>query len=286
MLPRIHASVSPSQGTAGAYGTWVVRCMVAAGALGPGDGIAVALPNTWHAWLRNSAKGVHSLDPASPNYVSARASRDDVDVRCVVPDGSTDEYEKSTREALAGPPNRCAYHTEVTLTRGTLRAGDWIDVTYGDTGGGSPGFTAALHPNGPEPVRVAVRLAADGGDYALLPEEESPLLVTKAAEPVEVVAYAPSHARVGAEAVCHVIAPGCLAECRCVRAPHVCGIGGGRPCGVPGNGDAQSGDRPVRAAVHADRAGGAAAGGDGAYGIRLALRQAQGERRGQAQHER
>ena len=206
MLPRIRASVSPSAGTAGAYGTWVVRCMVEAGALGPGDGIAVALPNTWHAWQRNSAKGVHSLDPTSPNYVSARASRDDVDVRCVVPDGSTDEYEKRTRAALAGPPNRCAYHTEVTVTRGTLRAGDWLDVTYGDTGGGSPGFTAALHPNGPEPVRVAVRVAAGDDDDALLPEGESPLLVTKAAEPVEIAVYAPSHARVGAEAVCHVIA--------------------------------------------------------------------------------
>lgn len=206
MTPRIRAAITPTQGTAGEYGTWVVRCAIVEGELGPGDAVAVALPNTWHAWLRNSAKGVHSLDPAKPNYVAARASRANVEIRCVVPDGSTDEYEKRTRDALAGPPNRCAYHAEVTIARGTLRTGDWLDVTFGETGGGSPGFTAALHPNGPEPVRVAVRAAGSGGEEALLPEAESPLLVTRAAEPAEIAAYAPSHVRVGVEAACHVVA--------------------------------------------------------------------------------
>ena len=206
MAPRIRASVTPSVGTAGEYGTWVVRCTIAEGELGSGDTIAVALPNTWHAWLRNSAKGVHSLDPASPNYVSARPSRDNVEIRCTVPEGSTEEYEKRTRDALVGPPNRCAYHTEVTVTQGVLRTGDWIDIAYGDTSGGSPGFTAALHPNGPEPVRIALLSADNGGEKDLFPEVESPLLVTQAAAPAEIVAYAPSHTRVGHEAACHVIA--------------------------------------------------------------------------------
>ncbi len=206
MTPRINASVTPSVGTAGEYGTWVVRCTIAEGELGSGDTIAVALPNTWHAWLRNSAKGVHSLDPASPNYVSARASHDNVEIRCTVPEGSTEEYEKRTRDALVGPPNRCAYHTEVTVTKGVLRAGDWIDIAYGDTSGGSPGFTAALHPNGPEPVRIALLSADNGGEKDLFPEVESPLLVTQAAAPAEIVAYAPSHTRVGHEGACHVIA--------------------------------------------------------------------------------
>ena len=206
MTPCIRASVAPSVGTAGEYGTWVVRCIISDGEIGPGDTVAVALPNTWHAWLRNSAKGVHSHDPASPNYVSAHSSRDDVEIRCAVPEGSTEEYEKRTRDALAGPPNRCAYHTEVTVTQGVLRTGDWIDVVYGDTSGGSPGFTAALHPNGPEPVRIALLSAGSSGEKHLLPEEESPLLVTQAAAAVEIAAYAPSHARVGHEAACHVIA--------------------------------------------------------------------------------
>ena len=206
MPPRIHASVTPSVGTAGEYGTWIVRCTVEDGQLRPGDSLAVALPNTWHAWLRNSAKGVHSIDPASPNYVSAKTSREDVEVRCIVPDGSTDEFEKATRDALAGPPNRCAYHTEITLTQGVLQAGDWIDVTYGDTSGGSPGFTAALHPNGPEPVHIAVNSADTGSENSLLPVEECPLLVATAAEPVDMAAYAPSQARVGSEAACHVVA--------------------------------------------------------------------------------
>ena len=206
MPPRIRASVTPSVGTAGAYGTWVVRCTVEDGQLDTGDTIAVALPNTWHAWLRNSAKGVHSIDPASPNYVSARASRECVEIRCAVPNGSTDEFEKATRDALAGPPNRCAYHTEVTLTQGVLQAGDWIDVNFGDTSGGSPGFTAALHPNGPEPVQIAVITADTDSAMSLLPVEECPLLVTRAAEPVEIAAYAPSHARVGMEAACYVVA--------------------------------------------------------------------------------
>lgn len=206
MEPSVRASVSPSLGTAGEYGTWTVRCTVESGELKPGDTIAVALPNTWHAWLRNSAKGVHSIDPTQPNYVSARASRDDVDVSCTVPDGSTEEFEKRTREALVGPPNRCAYHTEVALTQGTLSSGDWIDVVYGDTSGGSPGFTAALHPNGPEPVRIVLLSAGSNREKSLLREEESPLLVTTAAEPVEIAAYAPSHARVGSEAACHIVA--------------------------------------------------------------------------------
>lgn len=205
MRPRIRASISPSSGTVGAHGTWVVRCMVEEGKLVAGDTIAVALPNTWHVWLRNSAKGVHSLDPAKPNYVSARASRNAVIVSCEVPEGSTEEFEKRTRDALTGPPNRCAYHTEVTVTQGTLQAGDWIDVTYGDTSGGSRGFTAALHPNGPEPVRVAVRTAARG-EQSLLPLAESPILVTTAAEPVEMAVYAPSYARVGCESACRVVA--------------------------------------------------------------------------------
>ena len=206
MTPRISASVTPSVGTAGKYGTWVVRCTLEYGEIGVDAGIAVALPNTWHAWLRNSAKGVHSLDPAKPNYVSAQASRDDVTVRCTVPGGSTDEFEKATREALAGPPNRCAYHVEIAVTQGVLRASDWIDVTFGDTSGGSPGFTAALHPNGPEPVRIALLAAENGGQHALLPAEDSSYLVTRAAEPVEIAAYAPSHALVGSEAACHVVA--------------------------------------------------------------------------------
>ncbi len=206
MAPRIRASVTPSMGSAGEYGTWVVRCTIDDGQLNSGDIVAVALPNTWHAWQRNSAKGVHSIDPASPNYVSARASREDVAIRCNVPDGSTEEFEKATRDALVGPPNRCAYHTEVTLTQGLLHAGDWIDVTFGDTSGGSPGFTAALHPNGPEPVHVAVITADTDGDRLLLPVDECPLLVTKSAEPVDIAAYAPSHARVGTEAACHVVA--------------------------------------------------------------------------------
>ncbi|MDE2815703.1 MAG: DUF3604 domain-containing protein [Chloroflexota bacterium] len=206
MTPRMRASITPAVGTAGEYGTWTVRCTVEGGQLETGETIAVALPNTWHAWLRNSAKGVHSIDPTSPNYVSASASRGEVEVHCTVPDGSTDEYEKRTRDALVGPPNRCAYHTEVTVLCGVLQAGDWIDIIYGDTSGGSPGFRAALHPNGPETVRV-VLMSADGArEKTLLREEESPLLVTSAAELVEIAAYAPSHTRVGSEAVCHIVA--------------------------------------------------------------------------------
>ncbi len=206
MTPRVRASISPTVGTAGEYGTWVVRCIVEEGEIGAGDTIAVALPNTWHAWQRNSAKGVHSLDPKQPNFVSARASRKNVAILCTVPGGSTDEFEKATREALVGPPNRCAYHTEVTVTQGTLQAGDWIDVTYGNTSGGSPGFTAALHPNGPENVRIAVLPAGADAERVLLPVAESPFLLTVAGAPVEVAAYAPSHARVGVEAACHVVA--------------------------------------------------------------------------------
>jgi hypothetical protein len=41
---------------------------------------------------------------------------------------------------------------------------------------------------------------------SLLPVEASPLLLTVAAEPVEIAAYAPSHARIGSESLCRVIA--------------------------------------------------------------------------------
>ena len=92
------------------------------------------------------------------------------------------------------------------MTQGVLRTGDWIDIAYGDTSGGSPGFTAALHPNGPEPVRIALLTAESSGEKDVFPEAESPLLVTQTAAPAEIAAYAPSHARVGHEAACHVIA--------------------------------------------------------------------------------
>ncbi len=204
MAVRISAAVTPTVGTAGEWGTWRVRCLVEEGELAAGDRLLVALPHCWHAWQRNSAKGVHSLDPAQPNYVAAYASRPAVMLTCTVPDGSTEEYEKRTRPALVGPPNRCAYTTVVTVTQGTLRPGDWVDVVYGDRSGGSPGFTAALHPNGLEPVRIAVE--PQEGPRRLLPDEESPLLVTRAAEPVEIVATAPSQVRVGLESAFHLVA--------------------------------------------------------------------------------
>lgn len=183
-------TVTPAVSVAGAWGTWRLRFTIGAGGIAPGGGLRVQLPNTWHAWMRNSAKGVHTEDPSAANYVTARAFRTDAGVKCLVEEGTTQEFVKTNRIGLDGRPGRYVYVVTAQAVD-ELREYDTLEVVFGDCSAGSPGFIAALHPEGAEVVRVA--LDADGsGAFTLFPVEASPTLEVMNGPLAEVVVVAPS----------------------------------------------------------------------------------------------
>jgi hypothetical protein len=169
-IAGFQATIQPSFGQAGVPGTWVVRVRIGKAGIATGAGIRVQLPDTWHVGLRNGAHSVHASDPSAPNFVSVRCSQAQTTLLCEVEDGSTYPINKSDRASLDGHPSFYAYVTRVTVTVGRLIDGDYIDFVYGDTSGGSVGYTAGYHPNGAEPIRVAVDVNGTG-DYELLPQK-------------------------------------------------------------------------------------------------------------------
>lgn len=185
------AFADPSIATASECSTYRIVYIVGESGVREGGAIRVELPESWHGGRRNGAKGIHSLDPQADNYVSAKCSRPDVMVQCEVEGGELGPIVKTNRTGIDGRTGRYVYVTRVTVTRGELRPGDSISVVYGDTSGGSRGFSAAMHPEGPE--RVIVAVDGDGsGTFEVLPEHLSPVLEVRAAEATELLAYAPS----------------------------------------------------------------------------------------------
>ncbi|MAG36334.1 MAG: hypothetical protein CL878_08830 [Dehalococcoidia bacterium] len=196
-------SVSPATGTAGEWGTWVVRYRVGPPGLGEGSAVRVQLPETWHVWYRNSSHGTHSTDPAADNYVTARCAKPGVALACDVLGGTTDEYVKASRQGLDGREQRYAFVTEVRVQRGHLAAGDEIEIVYGDRQGGSRGFPAPLHPNGPEALRAAVDPGGTG-QFTALPQAAAGTLAGRPADPVELTALLPSQLTVGEPGELHL----------------------------------------------------------------------------------
>ena len=198
---RGRLSLHPESGTIGEWGTWTVRYTAGPAGLPAGGAIQVELPITWHQWLRNSSRAVQATEPSEPFYVSARASREGVRLRCEVqeqhgPDAGDPQLVKRPRRSLDGNNRRYAWVVRVTVEEGALREGDSIDVLYGDRSGGGRGFTPPLWAASPEPVRGAVDSKGDGS-FTLLPREEWPLLRVRPAPPVEVAVYLPSISVVG-----------------------------------------------------------------------------------------
>ncbi|HEU5316479.1 MAG TPA: DUF3604 domain-containing protein, partial [Chloroflexota bacterium] len=197
-------TLHPDTGTIGEWGTWIARYTCGALGLPAGSAIQVELPHTWNQWLRNSSRAVQANRPTEPFYVSARASRDGVRLRCEVeeeragdarPNEDT-EYVKRPRKGIDGTGRRYCWVVRVTLTEGSLEPADTIDVVYGDRSGGSRGFTPPLWAASPERVRAAVRVTREGS-FEPLPEERRPLLHVRPAPPSEVAVVLPSVAAVG-----------------------------------------------------------------------------------------
>jgi hypothetical protein len=195
------ATVTPAEATAGQIGTWRVRVTVGPDGVAQGGGVKVQLPDKWHFRGRNSAKGVHTTDPAHKNYVSAHCSRDGVELDFQIEGGSTDEYAKNARTSITGVRSRYAYVARATLARGRLQSGDWIEFVYGDTTGGSPGFVASPFVAKDEEVHVAVD-ATGSGNWRLL--DNPATITTRSAPPVELRLTAPSNAVVGQPLRLHV----------------------------------------------------------------------------------
>ena len=184
-------TTSPERGRAGDWGEWTVRYTVGSRSIARGGALRVQLPKRWHQWDRNSARRLQTADPGLPFYISARCSRPDVTVRCLVQNESPDEYAKGRHLGLDGRSSRYAWVVQVDLPAQSLAEGDWLEVVYGDQRHGGRGFTPPLHVGSPERVRVAVDFEG-GGDYELLAEDVLPWLHADPGDPVELVVTIPS----------------------------------------------------------------------------------------------
>ena len=189
---------------AASWGSYVLSYRVGQQVLPTGATLRVQLPDSWHAWRRNGAKGVQSTVPAADNYVSARNRSGTATVRCEVEGGETDEVVKSNRRGIDGREGRYVYVIRVTVEEGTLAAGDLVEIVIGDQSSGSRGLAAALQPQGPEPVAVAID-PGDGHGQRLLPQDCSPVLEVHPGGVHEVLAYAPSLAGRGERATLRLV---------------------------------------------------------------------------------
>ncbi len=191
-------TISPDTGQAGTWGTWVVTLKVGADGIATGGGVQVALPLRWHPYIRQASKRLQTTDPTDAFYVSARTSRSDVALRCEMVDPSDDELPKTSHKQIGGrqPVARYGWTVWVTMERGTLSAGDTIDILYGDTSHGGRGMTPPLYTGSPDLVHAGVDSNGDG-EHVLLPDERLPLVTHTPGPPVELLIVLPSRSVVG-----------------------------------------------------------------------------------------
>ncbi|MGH9327922.1 MAG: DUF3604 domain-containing protein [Terriglobia bacterium] len=189
--PSGHVTVDPSEGTAGAYGTWRVTYKVGSGGLKKNGGIQVQLPNPWLAQIRVSVTRLQASDPHMDNYVGASCSREGIKLRTWIDGQAGPEVVlvKTHRRGLDGQINRYIYVTRVWVLSDDLQEGDTLSLTYGDTSAGSRGMLAAFINTGPEPILTAVD--TDGtGNFRLHPDR--PTLICNAGPAVELLLSGPS----------------------------------------------------------------------------------------------
>ena len=159
------SAVSPSQGTAGEYGTWTVTYRAGKSGIRRNGGIRVQLPDSWHSGIRNSANRLQASDRTAGNYVSAHCSHAGIALRTWVEDepGPGVTLVKNHRYGLDGRLSRYIYVVRIWVLNGDLEPGDTLSVVYGDTAQGSRGMQAGIISTPVEPVLVAVDIHGDGG---------------------------------------------------------------------------------------------------------------------------
>jgi hypothetical protein len=206
-----HATVNPDGGKVGEWGTWTVTYVAGETPIASGGAIRVGLPDRWNQWWRNSSRRVQATEPDEPFYVSAFTDKPGVRLRCEVQEQRpfsgdvNDEYAKHARQDIAGRPSRYTWVVRITLEEGELRAGDAVEVRYGDRSQGGRGFTPPLWVGSPERVRVSVDPRGTG-EVTLLPNEALPWLHAEPGDPAEVAVILPSNTVVGEPAEALIVA--------------------------------------------------------------------------------
>ena len=179
-----------------------------------GGAARVALPPTWHQWLRNSARALQASRPAEPFYVSASvvpnlpggtvsavdsrgetgSAPNPVRLRCEVEEEEPEkpgvelEYVKRARPYLDGKDRRYGWVVRVTVESGHLPPGGAIDILCGDRSRGGRGFTPPMWGRSPELVRAEVD-PTGSGTFIPLPEASLPHLRVEGGPPTEVAVY-------------------------------------------------------------------------------------------------
>ena len=190
--------VSPDVGVSGEFGTWTVSYTVGDGGIARNGGIRVQLPDTWHAGAKNSARRLQASRPAEENYISSTTTASGAKLETIVEGETTEPFPKSARISLDGRSERYVFVVRVRVVEGSLKAGDRIDVVYGDRSGGGLGMPAAAIATQPEPVLVA--LDRDGSNrFSLVRAEKGneALIQSIAGDPVELQFHVPSNGVVG-----------------------------------------------------------------------------------------
>ncbi|UCF36062.1 MAG: DUF3604 domain-containing protein [Acidobacteriota bacterium] len=187
-------SIDPISGIAGEYGTWIVAVEIGPEGIQEGGGIRVQLPDSWHAGERNSANRLQAVDPTADHFISARGGRPGVQLHVEVESQPEGYLVKQARPGLDGRLERYVFVVRVTVTEGSLKAGDNLQVIYGDRSQGSRGMKAAVISTEPETILVAVDSLGQG-DFQLLPDR--PTIQSLAGSASELLLNAPSEGVVG-----------------------------------------------------------------------------------------
>ena len=195
--------VEPAFGIAGHYGTWTVKYTAGPEGIGPGGALRVQLPDTWHAGEWNSANRLQASDPTDDHYVSAYGSANDVRIAAEMESEVSDFLVKSARPGLDGRAERYVFVARATVVSGTLRAGETIEVVFGDTSRGSRGMRAAIVATEPEQIQVSVDRDGSG---TFEPVVHTATLTSRSGIASELLLTGPSALVVGEPAELHLAA--------------------------------------------------------------------------------
>jgi hypothetical protein len=168
--------------------TWTIVYTAGKTEIRPGGGIRVALRHMNHLWST-----VQNEDPNSVGYLSARASNNipiSVSVEC-----------SNWSKRFMGQYFPWQNIVEVIVGKPGLKAGQTVEIVYGDKSGSSPGFKVQPFD---EPSYVFKLYVDPLGKGEYLPLANNPAVEIVAAEPHKLTVLMPSDALVGKPTWCIV----------------------------------------------------------------------------------
>ncbi|MHC4313963.1 MAG: DUF3604 domain-containing protein [Planctomycetota bacterium] len=170
------------------YQTWTIVYTAGKTGIRPGGGIRIALRHMNHLWST-----VQNEDPNSPGYLSTRSSNDipiSVSVEC-----------NNWSKRFMGPYFPWQNIVEVIVGEPGLKAGQTMEIIYGDKSGGSPGLKVQPFD---EPSYVFKLYVDPFGKGEYLPLANNPAVEIVAAEARKLTVLMPSDAVVGKPTWCIV----------------------------------------------------------------------------------